>query len=235
MSKGPRVHPDIEKHILTLVTDNPHLKGKEIQAKLEQEFMGTSIPIPAIRTTQDRAKQIIDQLTIEEKPWSLAIMAKGDIDIPWEAVGFLLWAFAELRHLQKSGEKIWRWSEHPLDDFYEGGVSVEEVMESLGTGRELEHVSVKPLAPRAPVGTILTNRQAKWLWRLHLMFPKLKPTDLFYHADAYAQKEILTDYLGWDFDTSDLDGSLINLLRSIKDRGISVKKEKKNQITKKGE
>lgn len=231
MPKGPKVHSDIEKHIAMIVTDNPYLQAKEIQTELEQQFAGTSIPIPAIRTIQDRAKRIVDQLTIEEKPWSLAIMAKGDIDVPWEAAGFLLWAFAELRHLQKSGEKIWHLSKHPLDDFYKGS-SMEEVMESFGTDREPEHVSVKPLAPRAPVGTILTNRQAKWLWRLHLMFPGLKPTDLFVHADAYAQQELLADYLGWDFDTSNLDEGLSQLARDIGKHGYYPNRSKQNETGK---
>lgn len=230
MPKGPKVHPDIEKHIVTLVTDNPYIQAKEIQTKLEQQFVGTPIPIPAIRTIQDRAKRILDQLTIQEKPWSLAVMAKGDIDIPWEAAGFLLWAFAELRHLQNSGEKIWRWSEHPLDDFYKG--SMEEVMESFGTSKEPEHVSVKPLAPRAPVGTIMTNRQAKWLGRLHLMFPKLKPTDLFVHADAYAQQELLADYLGLNFDTSNLDEGLSQLARDIGKHGYYTNRSKQNKTGK---
>ena len=92
-------------------------------------------------------------------------------------------------------------------------------MESLGSGREPEHVSLKPLVPRAPIGTILTNRQAKWLGRLHLMFPGLKPTDLFVHADAYAHQELLADYLGWDFDTSNLDGGLSLLARDIGKHG----------------
>ncbi|MBA7707893.1 hypothetical protein ES703_116777 [subsurface metagenome] len=157
-------------------------------------------------------------------------MAKSDTDIPWEAVGFLLWAFAEVRHLQKSGGKIWRWSEHPLDDFRKG--SVEEVMESFSTDSEPEHISIKPLAPRAPVGTIMTNRQAKWLGRLHLMFPGLKPTDLFEHADAYTQQELLADYLGLDFDTSNLDGGLSGLARNVGEHGYYLGRSKQNETGK---
>lgn len=220
MPKGPRVHPDIERYIVELVTDNPLIQSRQIENQLIKEFAGKSISIPAMRTIQVRAKQIVDHLTIQEKPWSLAMMAKGDTDIPWEAAGFLLWAFAELERLKNNGKIIWPSSEHPLDDFLKG--SVKEVTESFESGREPEKVSVKPLAPRAPVGTILTNRQAKWLARLHLMFPLLKPNDLFWYVDAYSERELLADYLGYDFDTSDLDGSLRNVLRNIKDREASA-------------
>ena len=33
----------------------------------------------------------------QEQPWSLAAMAKADTGIPWEAAGFLLKVFDELR------------------------------------------------------------------------------------------------------------------------------------------
>ncbi len=55
--------------------------------------------------------------------------------------------------------------------------------------------------------------------------------ELCQRADEYAHREMTAEYLGQDFDTSDLDGSLRNLLRDIKRRGISAKKEKKKQIT----
>jgi hypothetical protein len=228
MPKGPRVHRDIERYVVELVTDNPLLNAKAIEVALVERFKGTDIPIPALRTIQERAKRVVDYLTIQEEPWSLAVMARGDTDIPWEAAGFLLWALSELQRLQNGGEEIWHWSEHPLDDLYYEG-SMEEVVESLRSGREPEHVSVKPLAPRAPVGTILTNRQAKWLARLHLMFRRLKPTDLFHRADVCARQELLADYLGWDFDTSNIEASLSNLARHIGVHGYYPDREQPNE------
>lgn len=234
MSREAWIGKDVKRKMAELALRKPLMSKEEIQKKLKDEFSGREIssPIPKLSTIAKKVREFRKEArdNIQEQPWSLAMMAKGDIDIPWEAVGFLLEAFAELRHLQNSGEKIWRWSEHPLDDFYKG--SMEEVMESLGTDREPEHVSVKPLAPRALVGTILTNRQAKWLGRLHLMFRGLKPTDLFHYADAYAQRELLANYLGWDFDTSDLDNSLSNLARDIRKHGYYPDRGKENETGK---
>ena len=39
----------------------------------------------------------------QEQPWSLAAMAKADTGIPWEAAGFLLKVFDELRDHQGRG------------------------------------------------------------------------------------------------------------------------------------
>jgi len=223
MSKEAWLVPEVKKKMVELALYKPHMSKEEIHKRLEDEFSGREISatIPKLSTIDRRVREFRREANenIQEQPWSLAVMAKSDTDIPWEAAGFLLWAFAELRHVKNRGETIWRWSEHPLDDFYKGGV--EKVMESFGTDSEPEHVSVKPLAPRAPVGTIMTNRQAKWLARLHLMFPGLKPNDLFYHADAYTQQELLADYLGWDFDTSYLDESLSYRAKQIGERGYN--------------
>jgi len=74
---------------------------------------------------------------------------------------------------------------------------------------------------------VLTYREAKWLWRIHLAMPVWELPDwlpeLCQRADEYAHREMTAEYLGQDFDTSDLDGGLRNLLRDIKRRGISLR------------
>ena len=209
MPKGPRVHPDIEKEIAMLIWRNPLLTGKEVQGKLESKFKGTDITIPSERTIYDRTQRIRTQLTIQEKPWSLALMKKSEegIGIPWEAVGFIMKSLVDLQSMvgrsKRRLRKFWPYTFELL------------------TYMERESGQLKKQSKR----TILTNRQAKWLWRLHLIFPELKPVDLFSRVDAYVHRELLTDYLGWDFDTSDLDRGLMTLLYHIKHQETPTEKE----------
>ncbi len=208
MPKGPRVHRDIEKEIATIVSQNPLLQGREIETILMKKFGETGVPIPSQRTIQDRAKRIRDQLTVQEKPWSIGVMKEQNPDIPdtntgvpWEAVGFIMQSIVGLESMVRQGkekvEEIWPYTFGFL-------ASIEEM---------------NGVAKKQSTQTILTNRQAKWLWRLHLIFPDLKPFDLVSHVDAYAHREMLADYLGWDFDTSNLDGGLVLTMRNIVKHG----------------
>lgn len=90
----------------------------------------------------------------------------------------------------------------------------------------------EPLWPWSshPLGTVLTNRQAKWLWQIHLIVPTLEVREVYERADEYAHRELLADYLKQEFDTSDLDGSLMNLLRDIKRRGSYPSSEDNRDI-----
>lgn len=235
--KGPRTKMEVLDRIIMLALDESKLIGKNILNKLLEEFPPEDVP--GLRTVQIYVHDAREEATtnLQEQPWSLAIMAKADVGIPWEAASFLLTALDELGRLRdldelgrlrdEEGEIIWRWSAHPLDDVYKG--SPEEIAEALSSGREPERISVKPMAPRAPIGTVLTNRQAKWLWRIHCILPTwCLPEwlgDLCKRADEYAHLEMLADYLNEDFDTSDFDVSLMYVLRDIKDRGTPTKKK----------
>lgn len=233
--KGPRTKRVILDRIISLALDGLNYSGKDILEILWKEFPEKDVP--GLRTiyyyvhnTREEAKD-----NPQEQPWSLAMMAKADVGIPWEAAGFLLEALHELRlrqeSLQKEGKHLWHYSAHPLDDFYKG--SLEEVAEALSSGREPERVSVKPLAPRAPAGTVLTNRQAKWLWRIHLIVPHWTLPDglsgLCGYVDAFSHRELIADHLNEDFDTSGIDSSLGNLLRQIRDRSESSKASKQEK------
>ncbi len=205
MPKGPKVHPEIEKLIASLVWLNPFVEAGQIEQALIDKFVGSDIPIPAIRTIQDRAKRIRDRMSMQEKPWSMAAMAEqgpdvfhGKTGIPWEAAGFIMQSIVELESIIRSGKK-----------------KLEELWPHTFELLTYIHQEVNQPEKAPQQRTVLTNRQGKWLWRIHLVLPGLKPVDLFPHVDAYVQRELLADYLGWDFDTSDLDSSLQNILRDV--------------------
>ena len=231
MSKQPWIDKEVKERLADLALRKPTMPNKEIERKLKDEFSNREISstIPKLSTITRKVREFRKQAkdNVQEQPWSLATMAKADTGIPWEAAGFLMEASDELQRLQAKGEKLWPYSEHPLDDFYNG--SLEEVTEILASGKEPERISVKPLAPRAPLGTVLTNRQAKWLWRLHCIFPKLKLFNLLPLVDAYAQRELLADYLNRDFDTSDLDSSLRNIMYYITIHGVYPDRSQANE------
>ena len=66
----------------------------------------------------------------------------------------------------------------------------------------------------------LTNRQAKWLWRIRPIVPAQEFTDPFYElcrwADQYAYAEIIAEYLGQYFDTRNIDADLMMYLDAVK-------------------
>lgn len=209
--KGPRTKREILDRIVVLALDKSKLLGKQIKEQLEKEFDPKDVP--GLRTIQQYMSNARTAENVQEQPWSLATMDKAGI--PWEAVYWLRERYVECKRYmeserrKKKGKQLWPWTTH----FTEG----------------------KP-SPKV----VLTNRQAKWLWRVHLVMPELEELpdwllELCRRADEYAHREMTAEYLGQDFDTSDLDGSLRNLLRDIKRRGISAKKEKKKQITGKEE
>lgn len=161
-----------------------------------------------IRKARERETAIME---VDRQPWSLATMDKAGI--PWEAAQFLIdvyWFFSDFfkedkqdfptwfrtgRFVQKagiSGESI------PQKDMAELEIDEEDISEE-----DEEYVAER----RA--GLIITNRQAKWLWRMHLMVPDWTLPDwlpeLCALADRYAQREMSADYLGWNFYTRDLD------------------------------
>ena len=207
MPKGPKVHPDIEKYIVSLVSSNSQLQARQIVAKLMDKFAGSDIPIPALRTIQDRASRIRSSSTIQDKPWSLAAMSQQrlytdeDIDIPWEATGYIMQAIVEMdlkvRSEQKEIKYLWPYSHETLKSLRETSENYREETESH----------------------LITIRQAKWLWRLHQIFPGLRTVDLIPLADAYAQRELHSVYLRLDFNTSDIDNALLLIQRDIQKHG----------------
>ena len=234
MSKGPWVDDKIKEALFRVALIKPPFSAEAIRERASIILEREDVLDLNLRTIRYYVKlyRDLEKTRIQEQPWSLATM--DEAGIPWEAAGFLLEAFDELWKRQKRGEEeSWPGSAHPFDGFYKG--SAEEILEALSSGREPERISVKPLAKMAPPGTILTNRQAKWLWRIHLIVPTWpllmeKPRwiyNLCLVADRFAQAEMLSDYLGEPFDTSSsgFDGSLICLLRDIKDQEASAKKE----------
>jgi len=230
--QGPRTKGEILNRMITLALGEPRLTNKEIQVTLEKEFPIKDVP--CLRTIQQYVKNFREEAAknVQEQPWSIGIMAKEETGIPWEAAGFLLEAYLEIHRLHEKGQRVW--SRHPLDNFLKG--TLREIIEAYESGGVPERISVKPLAPRPPPGTVLTVRQAKWLWWTNLIlspiFDPAWPFDmrlsiLCDRADPYVCREIVAHYIERKFDTSDLDGALaITLMDArIRGQGIHVKKE----------
>ena len=196
--KQPRTKKEVLDRVVVLALDKSNLLGKEIKATLEEEFDPKDVPgLRTIQQYMSNAREVAKE-NVQEQSWSLATMDKAGIT--WEAVYWLQECYTECVKRQKEGEQLWPWTTH--------------------------FTEAKP----SP-SVVLTNRQAKWLYRIHLVIPEWELPDslpkLCERADEYAHREMTAEYLGQDFDSSDLDGGLRNLMRDIKRRGISAKKEKR--------
>ena len=204
MAKGrPKIDLQVAQFINLAVIQHPDWTAGDVLKVVKNKFESKGIPIPKLRTVQQYIK-VFRRKLMEEELWSLAAMEVNEY-IPWEAAPFLLECSIELTKRAKQGEHLWPWREQLLGDLKKSGLEV----------RQSE--SQKEI--------VLTYRQAKWLWRLHLIFPKLKPIDLFPRVDDYVHREMVADYLGWDFDTSDLDRGLMTLLYHIKHQETPTEKE----------
>jgi len=127
---------------------------------------------------------------VQEQPWSLATMDKAGI--PWEAAAWLLEHYKECEKRTTKGDQLWPWT-NPY-------------MTTLIEQRE----------PVKGGWVFLTNRQAKWLWRVRLIGPALDSADPFCNlcrwADQYAHAEITAEYLDQYFDTRCIDADLMMYL-----------------------
>lgn len=234
--RGPSTKREVLDRIYALALEEPKLPAKKIreqlfvEAELEEEkkaeakFVKADIPgdsSVAAYVSKARSQAEIDP---QERPWSLAVMAKEDTGIPWEAVPFLMEMLNELRNWQENkekfsswwGEKLWPWSGYLLDHVYKG--TTDEVIADIIAGREPEHISAESLQKGLPPRTILTVRQAKWLWRMDRIFPtnsRERFRELFERADDYAHQELLADYLKETFDTRELDEDLMLYLTKV--------------------
>jgi len=216
MAKGrPRVTPEVMERLRELALEDFARPGKRIESILVKEFKDKDVSIPAIRTCQHYAKVFREQWMqrVDDQPWSLALMDKAGI--PWEATHFLLGASIGI---QKEGGRLFPETDSLMEELHE---------------RELL-AQWKP-----PEAGVMTVRQAKWLWRLYLALPDVKLRNIFWRADMYSHREMMTDYLGYPFDTSDLDRGLMTLLYHLKPWKYPPRKKEKeaeeNQITGKEE
>ncbi len=197
--KGPRTNKKVLNRIITLASGMPHIPAKEIMANLDEEFNPNDVP--GLRTIQQYMSDArkATGAGIQEQPWSLGIMDR--IGIPWEAASWLLECHEECQRRVLKGEQVWPHTNPRL------GVDL----------------------PKSKTGgwVFLTNRQAKWLWRIHLILPGLQSPDRFKElcllADLYTQEEITAEYWGGDlFDTRILD---TDLMRRWSSKGIWYKRE----------
>jgi hypothetical protein len=172
----------------------PHILAKEVKAKLEKEF--NPYDVPGLRTIQHYMSDArkAPGVGIQDQPWSLGMMDRTGI--PWGAASWLLECHEECRIRALNGEQLW-----PLTN---------------------PHLGVGLPKPKTGGWVFLTNRQAKWLWRIHLILPVQQLPDQFKElcllADLYAQEEITAEYWGRDiFDTRILD---TDLMRRWSSKGI---------------
>ena len=214
MPKGPKVHEDVIRHITTLLANNSGITVPRIEKELINKFAGTDTPLPAIRTIYKIVRKISRLLTYQEEPWSLATMStqmrdnkEESLYLPREASSFILEAIMDLRNMSKEGEGKYRDHWRYTTEFFKSLDAQPPSWENISASKSL------------------TNRQAKWLWWLHLILPGLKPGDLFHIADAYVSRELYSELFEWEFDTTDLDDGLINILKDVKLHGYYPAKE----------
>lgn len=209
MAKGrPRITPKVMERLRDLALEDLARPGNKIESMLIAEFKGQDVSIPAKRTCQHYAKVFREQwmARVDDKPWSLAVMDQAGI--PWEATPFLLEASIIVR---KEGDQLWPETTSLMDDLGERDLLIQWSPPATG---------------------VMTVRQAKWLWRIHLALPGVALRNIFWRADMYSHREMMTDYLGYPFDTSDLDGGLSTVLRDIKRKQASTGEETPKKRTK---
>jgi len=177
----------------------PHILAKEVKIKLEEEFNLNDVP--GLRTIQHYMSDArkAPGVGIQDQPWSLGMMDRTGI--PWETASWLLECREECRRRALNGEQLWPLT-NPL-------------------------LGVDLPKPKTGGWVFLTNRQAKWLWRIHLILPDQELPDQFKElcllADLYAQEEITVEYWSRNlFDTRILD---TDLMRRWSSKGIWNKRE----------
>ncbi len=172
--------------IIALTLSERHMSGKELQAKLEEEFDPKDVP--GLRTVYQyvsTARKEAERNT-QDEPWSLGTMDKTSI--PWEATVWLLESYKECEERVNKGEQLW-----PLTNPY-------------------LPARIERLEPQEGGWVFLTNRQAKWLWRLRSVVPTKGPDpfcELCRWADQYAYAEMIAEYLGQYLDTRRIDADLM--------------------------
>ncbi len=158
---------------------------------------------------------------IQDQPWSLGTMDRAGI--PWEAAAWLLDAYKECEsHIEEYQERMLK------------GEQLED--EPLWRLTNPYPMGTKPLEPVEGGWVFLTNRQAKWLWRVRLIGPALDSTDPFcdlcHWADQYAHAEITAEYLDQYFDTRTIDADLIMHLNIAKQEYAKNKGARKQKMGK---
>jgi len=208
--RGPRTKKEILDRIVVLALDKSKLLGKVVKATLEEEFDPKDVPgLRTIQQYMSNAREVAKE-NVQEQPWSLATMDK--VDIPWEAAAWLLEHYKECERRTTKGDQLW-----PLTNPY---------LPTRIERRELVEGG----------WVFLTNRQAKWLWRVRLIGPALDSADPFYDlchwADQYAHAEITAEYLDQYFDTRTIDADLMMYLDIAKQESAKNKADRKQKMGK---
>ena len=208
--RGPRTKKEILDRIVVLALDKSKLLGKVVKATLEEEFDPKDVPgLRTIQQYMSNAREVAKE-NVQEQPWSLATMDK--VDIPWEAAAWLLEHYKECERRTTKGDQLW-----PLTNPY------------LPT-------CIERREPVEGGWVFLTNRQAKWLWRVRSIVPAQEFPDPFHElchwADQYAHAEITAEYLDQYFDTRTIDADLMMYLDIAKQESAKNKADRKQKMRK---
>jgi len=206
--KQPRTKKKVLDRIVILALDKSNLLGKQIKTQLEEEFEPNDVPgLRTIQQYMSNARKEAEE-NVQEQPWSLATMDKAGI--PWEAAAWLLEHYKECERRTMKDEQLW-----PLTNPY------------LPT-------RIKRLEPQEGGWVFLTNRQAKWLWRVRLIVPAQEFPDPFHElcrwADQYAHAEITAEYLDQYFDTRTIDADLMVHLDVVKQESAKNEADRKQKM-----
>jgi len=91
----PRTKREILNRIIALALSEPHILGKELQAKLEKEFNPKDVPgLRTIYQYMSNARKEAER-NIQDQPWSLGTMDKAGI--PW---GLLSGSWSTIRNVR---------------------------------------------------------------------------------------------------------------------------------------
>jgi len=213
MAKGPkqpRTKKEVLDRIVILALDKSNLLGKQIKTQLEEEFEPNDVPgLRTIQQYMSNARKEAEE-NVQEQPWSLGTMDKAGI--PWEAAAWLLEHYKKCEKRTTNGEQLW-----PLTNPY---------MTTLIERRE----------PVEGGWVFLTNRQAKWLWRVRPIVPAQEFPDPFlelcHWADQYAHAEITAEYLDQYFDTRTIDADLMMYLDTAKQESATNEADRKQKTGK---
>ena len=183
MSKGPRINLEILERLVDLAKDSQRGEGPALYQQLQEEFEPKGIHLPSLRTIQNFAKLSRELFATSIQEQRWSLSGMGSAGIPWNAGAFLLDASLEFaREDELRPEEKYTWDE--LDILLARWERPEE----------------------------LTNRLAKWLWRLHLTWPETKLTNIVWLACRYSQAERVAELTNQMFDSYHLDSELIEMV-----------------------
>ena len=208
MVKGPK-QPRTKKEVLDRIVILALDKSNLLGKQIKAQLEGEFEPndVPGLRTIQQYMSNARKEAEENVQEQPWSLGTMDKAGIPWEAAAWLLEHYKKCEERTTNGDQLW-----PLTTLIEQREPVEGGW------------------------VFLTNRQAKWLWRVHLMGPALDSDDPFrdlcHWADQYAHAEITAEYLDQYFDTRTIDADLMMYLDIAKQESAKNKADRKQKMGK---